>query len=340
MFNLLNPFKFVILFSAIIMLCIGCFGAVYVLLVGAVAYTLPYGRDVALLWLTGELPSRIICIEDGELWPLFDNPYYAVVSQGSNMVPWLTPLSGYFPITAGFMDPAYEQEFGAVHHGIDLSCPVGTPVYATLGGRVYVASDNGMPDAGLGLRIGIDNDSFATEYGHLSLSLVKVGDVVTPGALIGYTGNTGKSTGPHLHYAVMYDWDWVDPAQFWNGAISTVRTATGATVSLPSEALGGQLPAYESPSPTGGTGGAMGQYFPAAPPPVPSDWAHRGIPYISGEQSRSYAVLYARRLSDAENHGNLRLYGRVLGSDGQGLGGVTVRCFSDAGWESRLTTNP
>jgi murein DD-endopeptidase MepM/ murein hydrolase activator NlpD len=207
--NFLNPFKFVALFAAILLASMACFGVVYVALIGLTAMNLPFGREVALRWMLGdELP-----------WPFAPNPYYPVVSTGPALVPWLMPLQGDLRITASFLDPAYEAEFGRPHYGVDLSCPVGTPVYATHGGRVYHSGDVGT---GLGLYVGLGNDHFASEYGHLSVALVQHGDVVQPGALIGYSGNTGRSTAPHLHYAVMYDYDWVDPAQFWRECVINV----------------------------------------------------------------------------------------------------------------------
>jgi len=201
---------------------------------------------------------------------------------------------------------------------------------------------------GKGVYIGLSNDHFSSEHAYLSVALVHHGDVVQPGALIGYSGNTGQSTGPHLHYAVMFDYDWVDPAQFWQGPVSEVVLFDGRRVPLPSEALAasGNLVAVDPVTvPAGGDnsyllGGAMGQYFPSNPPPVPGDWAHRGIPYITGARGQEWTVVYARRLSDAENHGNLRLYGKVIGPDGRELTGVELRAFSDAGLEARTTTGP
>ncbi|MBU1746963.1 MAG: M23 family metallopeptidase [Chloroflexi bacterium] len=344
MFDFLNPFKFIAFVGVILLANIACFVVVYVALIGFTVMNLPFGREVAQRWMLGELPGRVITLGDDLPWPFAPNPYYRVFSAGPALVPWLTPLQGDLRITAGFLDPVYQQEFGRPHYGVDLSCPAGTPVYATHGGRVYHSGDVGT---GLGLYVGLGNDHFTSEYGHLSVALVHHGDVVQPGALIGYSGNTGTTTGAHLHYSVMYDYDWVDPAQFWQGPVSEVVLFDGQRVPLPSEALaapGGLTAVDPFTVPAGGDsvyllGGAMGQYFPSNPPPVPGDWAHRGIPYITGARDKEWAVVYARRLSDAENHGNLRLYGHVLGPHGLGLGGVEVRCFSDAGWESVTRTN-
>lgn len=96
------------------------------------------------------------------------------------------------------VDPIY----GTVrfHEGMDFSAPVGTPVYATGDGIVKVA---GRAMSGYGNMIDIDHGfNYLTRYAHLSEVLVKPGQEVKRGDLIGKVGNTGKSTGPHLHYEV------------------------------------------------------------------------------------------------------------------------------------------
>lgn len=96
------------------------------------------------------------------------------------------------------VDPVY----GTVrfHEGMDFSAPIGTPVYATGDGVVKTA---GRVMSGYGNMIDIDHGfNYLTRYAHLSEVLVKPGQQVKRGDLIGKVGNTGKSTGPHLHYEV------------------------------------------------------------------------------------------------------------------------------------------
>lgn len=96
------------------------------------------------------------------------------------------------------VDPVY----GTVrfHEGMDFSAPVGTPVYATGDGVVKTAG-RGM--SGYGNMVDIDHGfNYLTRYAHLSEVSVKPGQEVKRGDLIGKVGNTGKSTGPHLHYEV------------------------------------------------------------------------------------------------------------------------------------------
>jgi len=97
-----------------------------------------------------------------------------------------------------------------MHQGIDLAVPQGTPIYAASDGVVSGARPNG----GYGNWIRIDHsDGFATAYGHLSRFApgIKPGVQVARGELVGFSGNTGRSTGPHLHFEVLTGGKPVDP---------------------------------------------------------------------------------------------------------------------------------
>ena len=97
------------------------------------------------------------------------------------------------------------------HAGIDLAIPEGTPVYAAAPGRVVTAGWDG----GYGLLVVIDHgDGYSTYYAHLSQLLVSVGQFVEIGQRIARSGNTGLSTGPHLHFEIRRDGVAVDPLLF------------------------------------------------------------------------------------------------------------------------------
>lgn len=97
------------------------------------------------------------------------------------------------------------------HKGIDISVDRGTPVIAPANGVVSECERNG----GLGNLITVDHGmKFVTRYGHLSKFNVKVGDVVKRGDVIGYVGNTGRSTAPHLHYEVHFSGKDVNPKSY------------------------------------------------------------------------------------------------------------------------------
>ena len=100
------------------------------------------------------------------------------------------------------VDPVYG--YNASHRGIDIAIPVGTPVKAAADGRVIVSKIDGSKGGGYGSYVVIvHNDGTQTVYGHLSNREVKVGQKVNVGDEIGLSGNTGKSTGPHLHFQIM-----------------------------------------------------------------------------------------------------------------------------------------
>jgi murein DD-endopeptidase MepM/ murein hydrolase activator NlpD len=97
-----------------------------------------------------------------------------------------------------------------MHEGVDLAVPRGTPVYAASEGVVTGARPNG----GYGNWVRVDHaDGVATAYGHLSrfAPRIKPGVRVARGELLGFSGNTGRSTGPHLHFEVIADGQPVDP---------------------------------------------------------------------------------------------------------------------------------
>jgi murein DD-endopeptidase MepM/ murein hydrolase activator NlpD len=103
------------------------------------------------------------------------------------------------------------------HPGIDLRAKIGTPIHATANGLVEYASFH--KTSGYGNLIIIEhNFGFKTIFGHLSKIIVKQGDFVKKGDIIGYTGNSGLSTGPHLHYEIRYLGIILNPIYFlkWN----------------------------------------------------------------------------------------------------------------------------
>ncbi len=98
------------------------------------------------------------------------------------------------------------------HNGLDFSAPRGTPVYATGDGKVQMA----YYSPSYGFVVYIDHDyAFETRYAHLTHFIVKDGDSIKRGQVIGYVGNTGTSAGPHLHYEVLYKGTPVNPINFF-----------------------------------------------------------------------------------------------------------------------------
>jgi murein DD-endopeptidase MepM/ murein hydrolase activator NlpD len=112
--------------------------------------------------------------------------------------PSMWPVEG--PIASGFgvREDPFNGE-GAFHTGVDIDAPYGTPVRATADGDVTEAA----MAAGYGREVVLDHGhDVRTLYGHLSATAVFPGEHVTRGQIIGYVGQSGRATGPHLHYEV------------------------------------------------------------------------------------------------------------------------------------------
>ncbi len=94
------------------------------------------------------------------------------------------------------------------HNGIDLGAPHGTPVYSARSGVISSIED----DSQLGLVITIEHDfGYISRYGHLSATYSKIGDNVDPNSVIGAVGNSGVSTGPHLHFEIQKGDTFINP---------------------------------------------------------------------------------------------------------------------------------
>lgn len=125
-------------------------------------------------------------------------------------LPLAMPVKDSFRYTSGF-----GRRWGRAHEGIDMAGPVGTPIHATGDGVVTFAGRQGA----YGNLIKIEHElGTETRYAHLSRINVKVGQRVSQGERIGDMGNTGRSTGPHLHYEVRMNGRAVDPMTFIKAA--------------------------------------------------------------------------------------------------------------------------
>lgn len=122
------------------------------------------------------------------------------------------PTRGWLTSTFGLReDPFSRSDEKVMHSGLDIVAPVGTEVRATGPGQCVFAGERGA----YGLSVVIEHGrGYATHYAHLDTIAVKTGDVVKRGQPVGTLGNTGKSTGAHLHYEVRLDGVPTDPARF------------------------------------------------------------------------------------------------------------------------------
>ncbi len=95
-----------------------------------------------------------------------------------------------------------------VHPGVDIAVPIGSPVRASGGGTVLQAGE----DPEYGLFVLIEHpDSLQSKYGHLSRTTVAAGELVAAGQVIGLSGNTGRSSAPHLHFEIRREGTPIDP---------------------------------------------------------------------------------------------------------------------------------
>ncbi|MBV6645720.1 MAG: M23 family metallopeptidase [Cyclobacteriaceae bacterium] len=122
-------------------------------------------------------------------------------------------------LSSGFgyrIDPIYKTR--RMHWGLDFSLPKGTPVYATGDGKVKFTRSS---ISGYGKQIEIDHGfGYITKYAHLDQFLVKKGQKIKRGDLIAYSGNSGKSTAPHLHYEVKLNGKKINPIHYFNKELS------------------------------------------------------------------------------------------------------------------------
>lgn len=136
-------------------------------------------------------------------------------------IPGIQPVSMKGParVASGFgyrIHPIYKTPM--MHEGIDFTAPIGTEIYATGNGVVAKTEYNGR---GYGNNVVINHGfGYSTLYGHMSRFNVRPGQRVNRGDIIGYVGNTGSSTGPHVHYEVLKGSSKIDPINFFFNDLS------------------------------------------------------------------------------------------------------------------------
>ncbi|MEG3088602.1 M23 family metallopeptidase [Sphingomonas sp. PB4P5] len=163
------------------------------------------------------------------------------VEQGAIAIPSVQPVD-HMTFTSNFgvrSDPF--RGTAAMHAGVDIPGPVGTPIYATADGVIGRAERAG----GYGNLVEINHGKgIQTRYGHLSKILVAPLARVKRGQLIALMGSTGRSTGPHLHYEVRIDGHAVSPVPFLQTAdyLAGLQSRSAHTIPV---AVGGPAPATD-----------------------------------------------------------------------------------------------
>ena len=137
-----------------------------------------------------------------------------IVERGTKIPPtYIKPISGG-RLSSGFgKRTAPKRGASTYHKGVDWATPTGTPVYASCGGTVTKAGWG----SGYGYVVYITHpDGRQTRYAHLSKVLVSAGQTVSQGQKIALSGNTGVSTGPHLHFEILINGSQVNPLNYLN----------------------------------------------------------------------------------------------------------------------------
>jgi murein DD-endopeptidase MepM/ murein hydrolase activator NlpD len=118
-------------------------------------------------------------------------------------VPFAMPVVDPFRYTSGF-----GSRWGRMHEGVDMAGPIGTPIYATADGVVIEAGWA----SGYGRLVKVQHEfGIETRYAHLNAIHVEVGQRVSRGEHLGDMGNSGRSTGPHLHYEIRVEGEALNP---------------------------------------------------------------------------------------------------------------------------------
>lgn len=176
-----------------------------------------------IVQISEELKIDCVWVTSQEYFSIWDsksvNPYQIDGTKFSDSVSlilynletnqgWSCPLSST-RITSNFGMRSYRW-----HYGTDLKCEIGDPVMAAFDGIVRIKQYDG---GGYGHYVLIRHaNGLETLYGHLSKTHVEIGQVVKAGEVIGLGGNTGRSTGPHLHYEVRFQGNPLNPLELYD----------------------------------------------------------------------------------------------------------------------------
>lgn len=142
---------------------------------------------------------------------IIKEPTTEVVIKGTKPVPKTAATGSFLMPTRGRLSSRYGMRWGTMHRGIDLAASTGTNISAADGGTVTFAGYKGT----YGYLVEIDHgNGYKTRYAHCSRILVKKGAKVYKGQVIAKVGNTGRSTGPHLHFEVLKNGVHQNPSNF------------------------------------------------------------------------------------------------------------------------------
>lgn len=169
-----------------------------------------YGSDISSAIDVAEKVSKRFEFEKNQFNEIVDK--LKINKDLYESIPAILPTEGQYSSESFGMRFHPILHINKMHNGIDILNDVGTPVKASGKGKIVSVGNRG----GYGLAIEIDHGfGYTTIYGHLSETSVKEGQVVNRGQLIAKSGNSGLSSGPHLHYEVLHHGQNLNPADFF-----------------------------------------------------------------------------------------------------------------------------
>lgn len=131
------------------------------------------------------------------------------------------PSKGFKRISSGFgtrRHPILKKN--KFHFGLDLAAKKGTPIYASAQGKVVTSKYSST----YGNFVVINHQNgYKTLYAHMIMAAVKKNQRVKQGAVIGYVGSTGRSTGPHLHYEILRKNKKINPLKYWLNTLKVMK---------------------------------------------------------------------------------------------------------------------
>ncbi|GAA0176717.1 peptidoglycan DD-metalloendopeptidase family protein [Clostridium sediminicola] len=162
--------------------------------------------EAEIVKINGIENERVILQEE-----IIQEPVTQVVLKGTKERPKTLAYGSFKRPSSGYITSKFGRRWGRMHNGVDFGVPTGTPNKAADGGKVIYSGWKG----GYGYLVIIDHENgYKTYYGHNSILKVKVGERVYRGQTIALSGNTGNSTGPHLHFEIRKNGSPVNPLKY------------------------------------------------------------------------------------------------------------------------------
>jgi len=144
---------------------------------------------------------------------ILSKPVDRVMVKGKKKRPSATATGSFATPTRGTLSSRYGQRWGRMHKGIDIAAETGTPIKAADGGIITYSGDKGN----YGKLVEIDHgNGYITRYGHCSKIYVNNGEKISKDQTIALVGDTGRTTGPHLHFEVIKDGVHQNPSNYLN----------------------------------------------------------------------------------------------------------------------------